>query len=89
MPRQTARTIGPCRATKAAKAASSRRAAKAGEQLGIGEARGTPLGEQPLNLPQSGPQLRPAMTRVLLRLCCSIEYQAPPAPTRSTFFETG
>ena len=34
---------------------------EAGEQLGIGEARGTPLGEQPLNLPQSGPQLRPAM----------------------------
>jgi hypothetical protein len=26
--------------------------------MGIGEARGTPPGEQPLNLPQSGPQLR-------------------------------
>ena len=57
MPRQTASTIGPCRARIAAKAASSRRVAKRFSKLSIGEARRAPVGKQPLDLPKSSPEL--------------------------------
>ncbi len=56
MPRQTDRTIRPCRATSTSKASSSRSWMKQVQEPAIGQARDDALGEQSLDLPQGGAQ---------------------------------
>ncbi len=55
-PRQTPRTIGPCRATSASNAAASRSDEEPLEELRVGEPRDRPLGEQAVDLSQGGAQ---------------------------------